>query len=362
MRACVLVALVACKQHGAAPAVHDAPRAPDAPKPAADASGAAADTTVVGPRPMKLAATGDTTCVVMSNLKARCWGATTLELLAVKDLQLAGDRGCALLDDNSVACWTADAPRPVGVLGGAKQLFVQPDRACARLANDKLVCWGNVDAAGHPARTRTPRAPTAVVGLDHVAELSAHAARGDDGRMWWWGDGGKPKLLEASGVAELGEHAQRICGRLGNGSVHCVGSPRCAPPPPPAKPTKKPKGKPKPPVVVEAGEALALPVARQLAFGLGLCVVTTDGELVCGDGCKRVDPPRLTGVERMVDRCAVKRDGAITCFARGMASQAPVKSATSLVVGRTHACAIVERDVKCWGGNEHHQLDYSAAP
>jgi hypothetical protein len=429
------LAAIACRTHeerrprDAAPA--DAVPL-DAPAPIADAAAKPA------PVPTKLVASGDSTCAVMSDLTVRCWGgnahgqlgdgttadvATPIkpEIRAVKDLQLADGTACALLDDASVACWgrigwhghAEDVLRPTGVLGviGVRQIFVLGGRACARVANDSLVCWGNVDARGHFAPGPTNRAPTPVVGLDHVAALRADGALSDDGRLWSWARDGVPKLVDVAGVEEIGDRDGTVCGRLQNGRVMCAPSTRCgprrtaavsAPSPAPAKPTATKPSKPaatkpgklaatkpgkaaatkpgkstaakpgKPPTPASSSSAtvaftggpagdppdtLVAPAARQLAFDLGFCVVTTAGKLVCGDGCRQVDPPKLDRVDTVIGRCAVLTSGTITCFDDGKPTAVPgITRASGLAVGATHACAIVDTRILCWGSDSHHQL------
>jgi hypothetical protein len=491
------LAVVACRKHETPRPLDAAPADAvplDAPAEIADAAGPPA------PVATKLVASGDSTCAVMSDLTVRCWGGNAHgqlgdgttgdaetpvrpEIRAVKDLQLVDGTACALLDDASVACWgrigwhghAEDVLRPAGVLGviGVKQIFVVGGRACARVANDSLVCWGNVDARGHFARGPTNRAPTPVVGLDHVAGLLADGAFSDDGRLWSWARDGVPKRIDVASVQEIGDRDGTVCGRLQNGRVMCAPSTRCGPRPTPApkpqpapakpavatptktatsvvttpsknaKPTATPSktGKPaatttsktakpgsatasktakpttttasktakpattasktakpgsttasktakpttasettklaaakpgnppnQPPSgaatspspsapVGEAPDVLGFPAARQLAFDLGFCVVTTAGKLVCGDGCRQIDPPKLERVDAVIGRCALLTSGSVTCFDGSKATVVPgITRASGLAVGAAHACALVAGRIVCWGSDDHHQL------
>jgi hypothetical protein len=392
------------------------------------------------PVPTKLVASGDSTCAVLSDLTLRCWGGNahgqlgsgltadatrpiTPEIRAVKDLQLVDGTACALLDDASVACWgrigwhghAEDVLRPTGVLGviGVKHIFVLAGRACARVANDSLVCWGNVDARGHFASGPTNRAPTPVVGLDHVAGLRAGGAFSDDGRLWYWGRDGAPKRVDVSGVEEIADREGTLCGRLQTGRVMCAPSDRCGPrhaaPPPkpaaptpskPAKPAATKSGKPAKPAATKTGkpakapaittatksgmagaakpgkpapgqpgteptaeptgepaDALGFTAARRLAFDLGFCVVTTTNKLQCGDGCRQLDPVKLERVDSVVGRCALLRSGTVTCFDEVKGIAVPgVTRASLLAVGRAHACALVDGKIACWGDDDHGQL------
>jgi hypothetical protein len=313
-----------------------------------------------------------------------------------------------------------DVLRPTGVLGviGVTKIFVVGGRACARLANESLVCWGNVDARGHFVAETTNRIPTPVVGLDHVAGLHAAGAFSDDGRFWSWGRNGVPRLVDATGVQEIAEREGTVCGRLQNGRVMCAPGDRCGarrsskPPPPapaPSPPTPKPSktattGKatksgatksgatksgatktatakatssskaaktttaPKPskpassapassPPTGDATISLGFPAARQLAFDLGFCVVTNAGKLECGDGCKKVDPPKLEHVNAVVGRCALLNSGAVTCFADNKATTVSgLTRVRGLAVGAAHACVLADDKIFCWGNDDHHQL------
>ena len=410
-------AAAACRSHDSPPP-RDAPIAIDAPPvdtlpPPVDAAAAPA------PTPVRLVAAGDSTCALLSDHTIRCWGGNahgqlgngqtadaaspvTPDIRAVVDLQLADATACALLDDASVACWgrigwhgrAEDVLRPTGVLGviGVKRLFVLPGRACARVANDALVCWGNVDARGHFA-PGAHRVPTPVVGLDHVAGLLPDGAFSDDGRMWRWAGDGVPRRVDVTGVRELAARDGELCGLLDGGRVLCADGGRCGPPPPAspapaAKPPPPPPAHPvrptgratkprpaaaKPPAAnrpaapaAPAGDPVQSPgfaAARQLAFDVGFCVVTTTGRLQCGDGCRRLDPIVLERVDTLVGRCALLRSGTVACFDGARFVAVPgLQRATALAVGRAHACALAESAIRCWGDHQHSQLGDFAIP
>ena len=420
--AVALAVTAACRSHDP-PLARDAPIASDAPPPV-DAAPPPIDADArPAPTPVRLVASGDSTCALLSDHTIRCWGdnahgqlgngqtadaasPVTPDLRAVVDLQLADATACALLDDASVACWgrigwhgREDVLRPTGVLGviGVKRIFVLPGRACARVANDSLVCWGNVDARGHFA-PGAHRVPTPVVGLDHVAGLLPDGAFSDDGRMWRWASDGVPRRVDVTGgVRELAARDGELCALLDGGRVMCVDGGRCGSPPPsptpaarppatrPASPAPrstghaaKPGSKPaaakptatRPAAHPAASESPGDPAqspgfaaARQLAFDVGFCAVTTTGRLQCGDGCRRLDPIALERVDTLVGRCALLKSGTVACFdGTRFAAVSGVQRATALAVGRAHACALAGGAIRCWGDPQHGQLGDFAIP
>jgi Regulator of chromosome condensation (RCC1) repeat len=417
--AIVIAAVVAaCRSHDPppprdAPVAIDAPPPLDAPPPPVDAA------TRPAPTPVRLVAAGDSTCALLSDHTVRCWGGNahgqlgngqtadaaspvTPDIRAVVDLQLADATACALLDDASVACWgrigwhgrAEDVLRPTGVLGviGVKRIFVLPGRACARVANDSLVCWGNVDARGH-FDPGAHRVPTPVVGLDHVAGLIPDGAFSDDGHMWRWASDGVPRRVDVTGVRDIAARDGELCGLLDGGRVLCSDGGRCPPPASPAPATKPPPARPASPPTRPVGRAATKPrpaaakptaanrptasaepgdpaqspgfaAARQLAFDVGFCVVTTTGRLQCGDGCRRLDPIVLERVDTLVGRCALLRSGTVACFDGARFAAVPgVQRATALAAGRAHACALAEGAIRCWGDHQHGQLgDFAITP
>jgi alpha-tubulin suppressor-like RCC1 family protein len=379
LRLVVAITLAACRDHGGEPfgaedaaAIVAAVASIDAARPALDAA-VIADGGPPELAILRLVAGGDSTCAIMADLTLRCWGSNshgqlgdgttadaatpvTPPIRAVKDLQIADATACALLDDGSVACWgrigwhghSEEIVRPTGVLGviGVTQIFVLAGRACARLVNHSLACWGNVDASGHFTAKLTHRAPTAVVGLDHIAAIRAEGAASEDGRMWTWGADGKPLRLDVAGVQEIASRDGALCGRLQNGRVVCAPSDRCGP-----------VAAPRAQAATIPTDTLGFPAARQLAFEIGFCVVTATHKLQCGDGCRRVDPPKLDRVDNVIGRCLQLKSGTVTCFNDGaFTAAAGVTRASLLTVGRSHACAMVDGRVVCWGSDEHHQL------
>ena len=91
--------------------------------------------------------------------------------------------------------------------------------------------------------------------------------------------------------------------------------------------------------------------------------MTTGDKLQCGDGCKRLDAPLLDHVDRVVGRCAILKDGGVACLDDGKVHRITnVTHASSLAVGRAHACAIADGQIRCWGNNDHGQVGEFPVP
>ncbi len=109
---------------------------------------------------------------------------------------------------------------------------------------------------------------------------------------------------------------------------------------------------------------LTVASARQLAFGVGFCAVTAGGRLQCSDGCRKPDPLTLDRIEQIAGRCVILQSKTVACFdGTRFAPVAGVRHASSLAIGRAHACALDDGIITCWGDREHGQLgDYAVAP
>jgi hypothetical protein len=417
MRTLVLVALlVACGKHEAAkPPADSAVRKADAAVDtvAVDAAVAAAKPTV-----KKLLAAGHSTCAVMSDKTVQCWGGNafgqlgnggqkdqplpvTPRLKGIEDIAFGDAHACALLDDGSVACWgkigvgkkqLAAEPTAVPGVTNAMRVFAKGAAGCATVADDSMVCWGDITAKGRIRSDGGPiesRVPTPVVGLDHVIALGANGALRADGGVYYIGADGEPVRTAIANAAEIASSGSTLCARLASGVVQCVGpKPLCAAEPPkpakgaPRKPVKPTKGKKPPPKTAKvppkkaqekpemAIEVLKLPAARHLAFDAGgICVVTTGGRLQCLDRtntCKVDAPwPELAKLDMIVDHCARTTDGVVKCWKRDGTKRvtttiAGAAAASLLATGSTHACALVEDRIGCWGSNDHGQLGRGA--
>ncbi len=379
MKRALLLALVACGKHAEEPA------------PKKDAAAVVAATADAAPRPdaspppakpraTQIAVGGHLACALLSDGSVRCWegdAVTTPNLRGVKQLVVGDAYACAIVDDASVACWgkigfgaQAQQAVPTGVPGvrKVKLLWAVGPAACASDVDGKLACWGDVDPRGHFTHSGAHRTPTAVVGLDHVKQLVAHAALRDDGDVAFWEDGGAPTRAGVTGVLELADDPRYACGRRADGA-ECYGPDQpCAPAevkPVAPKPKKKPaKGKAtKAPPPKPAGpriEKLALLPAKRFGAADGLCEITTAGRVQCvhvgEQSCGLVTWGRLTDVVELAGSCARIANGTVRCWTddpkhRDSTAIAGVAGATALSATGDRACAIVEGGaVACWTG------------
>jgi Regulator of chromosome condensation (RCC1) repeat len=115
--------------------------------------------------------------------RVHCWGEEVVRVAGLDratQIGAASEAACALLEDETVACWgrnhhgqlgdgsTEDRERPVPVQGlsDVKQIQVGLFRACALLADGGVACWGSLPTddgyADHPSPVRVEGLPPAV--------------------------------------------------------------------------------------------------------------------------------------------------------------------------------------------------------
>lgn len=394
-----LAALVACSKHSSPP-----------PSPLQDGSVVAVaidarvsiDAPVVtreAATPTKLVVGAHAACTVMSDTSVRCWGAnsegqlgdgTTRDsatpvapnLRGVKDLVLGDDFACALIDDTSVVCWgqigfgkgrRTLAPAAAPGVRDVTRIFAVGGAACGSEKSGALVCWGDVDQRGHITASGSSHAPTPVPGVDHVAQLTAHAALTDDRAVVSWTDGGAPTKTALGPAKQLAEREGIPCVLRDGGDVACIADhalcgaalPLTAAPPvgePPKKKKgpkpKKPKKAAKPVAVVSKIAASVLPTSKAtaLAFDTGYCVVAA-GRLDCVDlahACKVTRPwPPFVAIAETSGACARLDNGSVRCGVAGSAVAPLIPNATgvtSLAASATRACALAKAGVVCWEG------------
>jgi alpha-tubulin suppressor-like RCC1 family protein len=244
----------------------------------------------------------DHSCALLTNAQVRCWGdnsfgelgegsqdeshlpiavknaAGTGPLTGVRQISAGGSTTCAVLENGQARCWGRDAygqlgsgfddgdrslPTPVAGVGTALRLtrVTQIDtgfaNTCARLSDGTARCWGSDQASqlGNGAATSTERVDRPVVvrngpdtgplrGVTSVTTSYTHScARLADGTARCWGYNLAGKLGDGEdgesatpvvvrnggdtaplrGVADIDAGAVHTCARLTDGSARCWG-------------------------------------------------------------------------------------------------------------------------------------------
>jgi alpha-tubulin suppressor-like RCC1 family protein len=264
-------------------------------------------------------------------------------------LGLGGDFACARMSDDTMRCWgggndwgqlgngqTGEVKTVVTpALGGVVQIAVGWNFTCARLRDGTVRCFGynGQEQIGVPPAGDAVTAFTKVPGLDHVVDVSAGlvstcAAR-DDGSVWCWGrndagvlgDGSKDPMrgpVLVKGLSRAVEVAVGgfACARRDDGSVWCWGSNQGRTPAPVA----------------------GLADVEQIAVGgLTACARLGDGTLRCwgqNDSGQLARGDASDGKDEIFDEPA---------------PVVGVRGATRVVASSSHACALADRKLWCWG-------------
>jgi alpha-tubulin suppressor-like RCC1 family protein len=192
---------------------------------------------------------GDTTCALLGDATAKCWGLgaygqlgngkegrdyfeaspVALQLNGIVDLALGGGTGCAALQDGTVSCWGANSGKALG--------FTSPD--CGPFYGFRT------DTTPPPMKSPCQATPRAVDGLQnaaHVAVGGAHqcVVHRDQTVTCWGGNifgelgNGQPTNVDSMAVppgapiagfkaAQVALGAHHSCAVLPDGSVDCWG-------------------------------------------------------------------------------------------------------------------------------------------
>jgi alpha-tubulin suppressor-like RCC1 family protein len=297
---------------------------------------------------------------------------------------------CATSESGAVLCWgrakegelgagaAADQPKPSFVRGlgkKAKQVALASQFACALLEDGSVSCWGTGRVANDGKAQENAR-PTPVVGVKGALELAASGvvacARTGQGAVCWGADAATLGSPPAGPFTKVSAGFTHTCALDAKGAVTCWGSGDWG-----------------------AGASLAKPAitgARDLVAGdRHACVVTGDRKVQCWgmddagqlgrtpDVLSHPKPLPVAGVQNVqklvtgeASTCAIHEDGSVTCWgANGegelglgtrSSDERPSKvtalaGVADICLGTAHGCALTkDKKILCWGQNAFGQL------
>ncbi len=354
------------------------------------AAGWPASAVAVSTPPVSISSGDDTTCVVISGGKVKCWGSsdaagarmTGTRVLAarivpglshVKAVTTGANHACALNEDGTVKCWGRNSylqlgnsglsdPKgsnsPVSVTGvsGAIAIDAGSLHTCAVLGDGTVKCWGSNFLATSGQRYGLKTLAQKVPGVSGAATVSAGGGAGRD-------DTGRPTPYTAS----------TTCAATVSGKVSCWGG---------YSGGRQVSGSTSDYQRWMASEVAGLTGVKSVSVGKEhACVVRAQSELACwgyfytGPGTTGIwrSPTRVMDGIREVAAgmgftCGVRLTGTATCFGSNSFGQAgdgtsggfrppgsdvsSLNSVSAVAVGSWHACAIHgDHSVSCWGAN-----------
>lgn len=286
-----------------------------------------------------LVTTALTTCAVLEDETARCWGGNDY-----------GELGAGIDEDRS------HLSRTVQGLSGVDALSGGGNHVCALLGGGTAACWGSNGwgQLGDDNRPFDSNVPVAVEGLTDISAISAGwdhtCALREDGTVWCWGENIEGQLGDGSttlsttpvqvvGIDDavaLDAGDRTTCAVLDGGAVRCWGSGRNG----------------------ELGngvmavnyfsavpvDVVDLPSVTQLTVGFAhVCGLVVDGTARCwGNGQQGRLGDGTSGVNSAVPVVVVGLEGATQLDANSLGA---------------HTCARLDHGgVRCWGYNFHGQI------
>jgi alpha-tubulin suppressor-like RCC1 family protein len=378
------------------------------------------------------------TCAVMRNGSVKCWGwnlsgqlgnGTTTDSRfpadvgglsgPVRALAAGAQHTCALLEDESVMCWGANASGQLGnglrirsntpvAVGGldsaAKQISAGGAHTCALLEHNTVVCWGDDQSGQLGDSGRENRsAPVAVTGLagevEYVSAGSSHTcAVLLDRRIQCWGFNGEGQLGDGTaksrripgnipgysgGTAAISAGWSNTCALGSAGGVRCwglngggqLGDGTFDDNPAPVEVRGLASGRIA--VAVGGGHACVLSAAG----GVKCWGRNNRGQLGGGTAVDQNTPIDVAGLPEQIAAiaagkeytCALTIRGGVKCWGANDSGQLgdgtttdsvkPVdvlgltKGISAIAAGGGHTCALGRNGgLKCWGSNTYGQL------
>ncbi len=341
-----------------------------------------------GPRLISLAAGEDSTCAVLDDGTARCWGANSV----------------GQLGDGT----TTPSVTPVAVSGLTDAIAISAgyDIACALRSGGTVMCWGDGfnGRLGNGTEDDSP-VPVAVTGLTNVTQIRAGfstvCALKDDGTVWCWGRGGElgdggvsssavpqqvpglANVVALAGASHGGTSlSSHTCGVREDGTAFCWGLNNDGQ-----------NGTGNQDSARSPVEVLGITDGAAIAVGMTHGCITTATDTRCfgvgvlvGDGTleRRFEPTPVMTTQRFDalaagfdHTCGLTSSGDVWCWGRNGSGQigdgeplvisdqrvAPVQADVSdvelIAAGASHTCAHTASGVTyCWGRNEYGELGW----
>ncbi len=355
--------------------------------PGGDSGETDTNTGTPGPALVALAAGGNSTCAVLADGTARCWGDNRVGQLgdgtttsSVTPVAVSGlsdaiaistgyEFSCAIHSGGSVSCWGAggnghlgngasnDSSVPVDVTGltGAVEIRVGFTTACALRDDGTVWCWGRGGELGNSTDTNDSNVPVQVPGLTNVEHLAGAS------------HGGTSMSSHTCGVRTDGS---AFCWGLNSDGQNGDG-------------TQDSERSPVEVSGIDDATAIAAGMTHACAVRPGGTECWGASQLV-GDGTveRRFTPVPIASTVAFVEltagfehTCGRTDAGDLWCWGRNGGGQIgdaqelttsdvrlePVKAAVSgiqlVAAGMTHTCATDDNDVTwCWGRNEYGEI------
>ena len=134
------------------------------------------------PRAVRLSAGGATTCAILADTTARCWG--------LNDAGQVGDGT------------RTSRPGPVVLSGmkGVAQIALGMKHGCALTVDGRVWCWGDDPLLGrHGGHRLSPEVVPGLSGVVGIGPGEYHCARLESGQVWCWDDGHMAQSVPSQG-------------------------------------------------------------------------------------------------------------------------------------------------------------------